>query len=97
MLLQHNKIEKPSLFNLNHCQKFSQLPVQCATANHNFGIVAVMLANTGKSQKCHRFELVQNLVYIFRFEIYSFSFVLNFFVGAKAGVVLNLFLNFEQT
>ena len=44
---------------LLHCKIFS---VTCA-ALCNLKIEAILLANTRKSLKFHRFELVQNLVY----------------------------------
>ena len=62
-----------------------QLPVQCAPYStlDNVGIVVIAHANTGKLLKFQRYE------------IWSFSFVPNFFT-AEAGIILNLFLNFEQ-
>ena len=46
-----------------------------------------MLANTRKSLKFYRSESAQILVRIFFFLIYF---------AAEAGIVFNLFLNFEQ-
>ena len=46
--------------------------VACAAALYNFGIVTIMLVNTEKCLKFHRFESEQNL-FLFRFEIYSLS------------------------
>ena len=84
-----------AFFNLNDCQKFSHLPPsQCAAALYEFLIVVRLLA--GKLLKFYRFESVQNLVSYFGLKFILFRFVLNFFFAAKADVVLNLFLNFEQ-
>ena len=87
MFLQHRKMAraKTSFFNSNERQFFFQLPVQCATYStlDNVGIVVIALANTGKLLKLQRIE------------IWSFSFVLHF-LTAEAGIILNLFLNFEQ-
>ena len=61
--MQHGKIAKAkSFFNLNVNQKICQLPMQCAKALFNLGIVAILHANIRKSQQFHRFELVHNLV-----------------------------------
>ena len=55
--------EKASCFlsNLNDSHKLSHLPALCVTALYNFGIAAILLANTGKSLKFYCFESVQNL------------------------------------
>ena len=76
---------KNKFFQLERTPIFFQLPVQCATYStlDNVGIVVIALANTGKLLKFQRIE------------IWSFSFILHF-LAAEAGIILNLFLNFEQ-
>ena len=58
-------------------------------------IVSILPANTRKSVKFRRFESAQNLISFLEWKFIPFLFVLYFFT-AKAGIVLNLFLNFEQ-
>ena len=51
-----------SFFDLNDCQKLSQLLVQSATAFFNLVIVAILLTNTRTPLKFYRVESVQDLV-----------------------------------
>ena len=64
-------------------------------ALHNFRNSCNFAHTYCKITKILLLRLVQNLVFLICV-INSFSFVLNNFLFAEAGIVLNLFLNFEQ-
>ena len=61
---------------------------------YNLGIFAVLLANTRKSLKFYRFESEQNLVSFIDLNFFFRLFLVYF--AAEAGIVFNLFVNFEQ-
>ena len=64
-----------------------------ATAFYNLGIVAIFFANTKKSLKFCRFESAQNFVSFVDLIAFCMSLV---YFAPEAGIVFNLFLNFEQ-
>ena len=69
----------------------SQLPTQCAAALNHLEIVAILLANGGKSLEFHRCESVQNLVVFFQICGIFLRLSLIFLI-AVAGIILNWFL-----
>ena len=85
---------KSEHFHSNEGQKSFQLPAQCATTLHSLRIAAILLVNARKSLKFHCFESVQKLVFFYLKFILFRLFLILFFV-VEAGIVLNLFLNFE--
>ena len=64
-----------------------------ATTFYNLEIIAILLVNTKKSLKFCRFGSAQNLVSFI--DLNFFCMFLAYF-AAKAGIVFNFFLNFEQ-
>ena len=95
LLLQHRKIakaKKQAFFKLNNCQKHSQLLALSNRALESW-IVAILLANTRKSLKFYRFKSAQILVSLISLNFFCLFLV---YVAVEAGIVFNLFLNFEQ-
>ena len=64
-----------------------------ATALYSLGIVAILLANTIKSLKFYHFKSAQNLVSFIDLHFFCW-FAVDF--ADEAGIVFNLFLNFDQ-
>ena len=63
---------------------------------YNLRIVAILLADTGKSLKFYRFESIQFSFFSdLKFILLRLILIL-FFFTAEAGIILNLFLNFVQ-
>ena len=88
------KSKKASLFNLNHSQKHSQSPAQCPTARSNFQIVANCALKYQIITKTVWFWINTEFHLFFYLKFILFRLFLTFFLTAKAGIVLNLFLNF---
>ena len=60
--------------------KISPLPENAQHHLYNLGIIAILLANSGKSLKLYRFK------FLFRFEVNSFS--IDLFLNAETGLFL---------
>ena len=82
-----------SFFQLEQLPKIFLSCFSRATALYNLGIVAILLANLRKSLKFYCFESVQDLVSFFDLDFFRLFWV---YFAAEAGIVFNLFLNFEQ-
>ena len=92
------KAKKRAFFDLNHCQKVSQLLAQ-SNSTLQYNIVSewlqILLANTIKWLKVLSFWIRTNFSFSYRFENYFLLFVGNLFLLLRLALFW-FFVNFEQ-